>query len=207
MRRTPFQKGEFERGTRLPRSVWRVNRQSIGPPEDDDSFRAVSRAARPQRIHYSTLIRRSKRIFQIGYAPNRRGGRISECPRTIDPRITLPRSLPLSSIGLPTVDQSTHLLLSGLLSGLPAPIQVKTIDDLGDPKMDRDGWKKKECNEIATSKWVDGKKKWRNEERGRRHGEMETVPSMVKPLGNEIGQTRRFRRREETGAAKRRGDG
>lgn len=71
----------------------------------------------------------------------------SECPRTIDPRITLPRSLPLSSIGLP-VDGSIHLLLSGLLSGLPAPIQVKTIDD---PKIDIDG-KKKECDEIATSK-------------------------------------------------------
>lgn len=74
----------------------------------------------------------------------------SECPRTIDPRITLPRSLPLSSIGLP-VDGSIHLLLSGLLSGLPAPIQVKTIDDLADPKIDIDG-KKKEWNEIATSK-------------------------------------------------------
>lgn len=73
MRRTPFQKGEFERGTRLPRSVWRVNRQSIGPPEDD-SLSDVSRVARPRPAggSYSTLIRRSKRIFQIGYAPNRR---------------------------------------------------------------------------------------------------------------------------------------
>lgn len=156
----------------------------------------------PHRIHYSTLIRRSKRIFQIGYAPNRRGGRILRVPsndRSKDNAASFVASFfhrpPCGWINPPSS-----------LRSFVWPARPYSSENDRRSK-DRYRWKKKRMRRNSNEQITD--KNGENEERGRRHRWRDGDSSMVKLLGegNEIGQTRRFRRREETGAARRRDDG